>query len=398
MTPRTCKFIAIAVAQGDAFFLERDCRTVLVDGGASARNFLRQFARATGRCKVDIVVCTHNDADHAGGLIGFLRSGQRCKEVWLPASWRARLGDLLSFPVDFADELLHNVVEHVKAEGDASLEILGERLSETGPTVELDGGGDAGADMNDLLLVEVLRDRTPEPQAYETVWPCSACYPCASGPYPWCFLRMKLPANGPEIRLFWEAIKAAGRIREIALAASRMSARIRWFEYNNRTAAGGDPGFLVPVNAVETTRKHSTSLNALHYLALTTANSESLVLAAPPSEREPGVLFTSDSALQFCQTIPWGSGSLITSPHHGSNDNANAYRRFSRECGNKVGTTWVRSDGKFRGRPGSCYLKSPGAHFCTRCRPYNEGEQDVRLEVQGGQWLPVGGTTGCTCQ
>ncbi|MEW6046869.1 MAG: MBL fold metallo-hydrolase [Bacillota bacterium] len=64
MTPRTSKFIAIAVAQGDAFFLERDGRTVLVDGGASARNFLRQFARATGRCKVDIVVCTHNDADH----------------------------------------------------------------------------------------------------------------------------------------------------------------------------------------------------------------------------------------------------------------------------------------------------------------------------------------------
>jgi beta-lactamase superfamily II metal-dependent hydrolase len=76
------RFIAIGVAQGDAFFLEcPEVFTVLIDGGRSVGGFASQFQRVTERDRVDVLVCTHNDADHANGIIGFLQSGLGCTEV-----------------------------------------------------------------------------------------------------------------------------------------------------------------------------------------------------------------------------------------------------------------------------------------------------------------------------
>lgn len=105
------RFIAIGVAQGDAFFLEcPDVITALIDGGRSVGGFPSQFQRATKRDRVDVLVCTHNDADHANGIIGFLQAGLGCTEVWLPASWTDRLEDLFLRPGDFTGELVENVM------------------------------------------------------------------------------------------------------------------------------------------------------------------------------------------------------------------------------------------------------------------------------------------------
>jgi beta-lactamase superfamily II metal-dependent hydrolase len=64
-------FIAICVGQGGAFFLQRRGLTALVDGGRSAQVFPYQFQRVTKRNGVDILVCTHNDADHAVAISVF---------------------------------------------------------------------------------------------------------------------------------------------------------------------------------------------------------------------------------------------------------------------------------------------------------------------------------------
>ena len=66
------KFISIGVRQGDAFYLERGGKKLLVDGGRSRRGFAEQFERTVGATSVDVLVCTHADADHVNGLIGFL--------------------------------------------------------------------------------------------------------------------------------------------------------------------------------------------------------------------------------------------------------------------------------------------------------------------------------------
>lgn len=93
------RFIAIPVAQGDSFYLERDDCSVLVDGGGSRSGFASMFQAVVEANGVNVVVCTHNDADHAKGILGFLEAGLRCDEVWLPGRWLSALPDVLKpFP------------------------------------------------------------------------------------------------------------------------------------------------------------------------------------------------------------------------------------------------------------------------------------------------------------
>ena len=145
------QFIAIGVAQGDAFF--RECEegfTALIDGGRSVGGFPSQFQRATKCDRVDVFVCTHNDADHANGIIGFLEAGLGCNEVWLPASWTERLEDLLLRPGDFTGELVQNVealdegINRNRETESGPLEQVGDFYAEARPsnepseTIELD--------------------------------------------------------------------------------------------------------------------------------------------------------------------------------------------------------------------------------------------------------------------
>src|SRR5262249_49339339 len=89
------RFIAIPVTIGDAFYLERDGRSILVDGGKSERAFPALFHYHVNRAGADIIVCTHNDADHTNGIIGFLEAALPCREIWLPGSWLTTVKDLM---------------------------------------------------------------------------------------------------------------------------------------------------------------------------------------------------------------------------------------------------------------------------------------------------------------
>jgi glyoxylase-like metal-dependent hydrolase (beta-lactamase superfamily II) len=92
------KFTALPVTQGDAFYAETDDGfRVLVDGGRSRCALPELFRKYTKSDRVDVLVCTHNDADHAEGVLGFLENGLGCGELWLPATW---LDALRSLPPD----------------------------------------------------------------------------------------------------------------------------------------------------------------------------------------------------------------------------------------------------------------------------------------------------------
>ena len=52
------RFIAIGVNQGDAFFLQRNDFTILVDGGRSSSKFIQLFQEVTNYIGVNVLVCT----------------------------------------------------------------------------------------------------------------------------------------------------------------------------------------------------------------------------------------------------------------------------------------------------------------------------------------------------
>lgn len=391
------RFIAIGVGQGDAFFLERSNRTILVDGGGSAARFAAMFRRATGQVRVDILVCTHSDADHARGVLGFLQSGLGCDEIWLPASWLDRLRDLLTRPCEFLCELWREITTKHLPVGRRRLSLsqLGDAVAEC----EL-----IGTPEHHFADADAVSSWAEDAVPYETLeLPRRGCEPrliCPSRcPYDshaslWKLLHMEREVY----RLFRQATLTADLIHKIVLLAYEggRDILVRWFE-TSPGCGGGIPGVLVPLNAREVKRAPVCRWSALEYLALTQSNRFSLVFLAPVTEKEPAVLFTADSDLSFSQRIPWSSGMVVTAPHHGAEANKAAYERFAWEANPALDLSWVRSDGRFRWRPGRAYLNTHGARYCTICRAPGWPKQHVEMVATRGRWQPSQYTSRCCC-
>jgi hypothetical protein len=384
-------FVAIGVGQGDAFFLDRGKLTILVDGGRSIKGLPIQFQRATKHESVDVLVCTHNDADHANGVLGFLRDGlTTCREVWLPGSWTYRLAELLLQPEEFTSELVLDIGDmEVSPERRRSLQNLGDWYHESNhdatPTEEID--------LN--ALSEALEQATNMGTYEEVFWSYFPMWPSGMW-HDFYSLQGVFLENLERSLLLNEALAAAARIRDIALAAYKKGVPIRWFEYDREKKRGGNRDCLVPLNACEVRQISVRRRSALEYIALTTSNKQSLVFLSPADDKEPAVLFTADSDLSFSQCIDWTAGMIVTAPHHGSEANRHAYDRFTEETSKKFDVIWVRSDGRFRDRPGNSYLNVHGCRFCTLCRGSNLDKQDVRLIVDQGRWIPYS-TRRCCC-
>jgi len=57
-------FIALGVGGGDAFLIDREGETILVDGGLENESFPDLVRNDGGVAHLDVALCTHNDADH----------------------------------------------------------------------------------------------------------------------------------------------------------------------------------------------------------------------------------------------------------------------------------------------------------------------------------------------
>lgn len=176
---------------------------------------------------------------------------------------------------------------------------------------------------------------------------------------------------------------------------------MRWFEFDSTTRSGGDAA-LQPLNAREVTTWRPTSMRLMARLALTVSNKESLVFWSPPTERHPGVLFTADTDLSGISIPSQLQGIVATAPHHGSETNASAYRAIARAAQqDALSITWVRSDGRYRSRPGATYLSLKARRLCTLCRHGAGGsslKQAVQLISRGGAWTCGSATVQCSCQ
>lgn len=401
------RFIAIPVAQGDAFYLERENLSVLVDGGRNRSAFAAMFQAITRKNGVDIVVCTHNDADHTEGTVGYLQSGLGCKEVWLPGRWLSVLPDVLKSFVDVFVELNDNVLHAVRRlkiiEGQTdrlTIERYSEHLEERVNDISVEHPEDLtgeviGEDGWTELHAQLLEQAEPwEGSGWLSPW--------RNGDWDDFFCFRHFPPLPPAaIQLLFSAIDAAARIRAIALEAYHRGIPVRWFEYSASKAAGGLPE-LQPVNSTAIARVRPRIGTLLDFLALTVSNKQSLVFWSPPADQHPGVLFTADSDLAGCRLPSQFRGALATAPHHGSEANAQAYRIVASAAQQFDSTiTWIRSDGRSRKRPGSTYLTIPSRRLCTICRcnsSFSTSKQTVQLFSRQGSWVRHADTSMCVCR
>lgn len=397
------KFIAIPVGQGDAFYLERKEASILVDGGRGAYYFPEMFRTHTNKCHANILICTHNDADHANGILGFLKGGLGCDEIWLPGRWLGVLPEVLHNVEKVYGELYSNVKEcelrglirpghrELEAYSDTlKVEIHDDHESDQVRT-NLDQVSEIGTGGWPIKYMQQLEQAKP--------W---------GGP-PWgedmflhAVLMQHIRGLGSSIHLIKSAIEAAHLIREIAIEAYHRGIKVRWFEYNAACPSGGE-AFLIPVNSREQNHVWPLRETLLDCLALTVSNRESLVFWSPGFEQTPGVLFTADSDLNCVNLESYNlRDSLITAPHHGSENNRNVYEIVNTAAGDYSNSLrWVRSDGRYRSRPGGTYLDIPsGRRFCTLCRHVSvESSQKQRLHffVRRGSWNRCQ-TRECSCQ
>lgn len=381
----------------------------MVDGGRSVEGFSDLFRNTTGRGEADILVCTHNDADHANGIVGFLRAGLGCREIWLPGRWLATLPHVLK-P---GEELVATLWEQARETADSSeAHALLERHLEDPPHRVIEMYGDHLAARQEPELDSNMEQRSVESDSTERAegWPHELIDDLEraaeedttdrifSRPWPfWIWSLPHLPYDpGIASKLFIGALAAAERIRQIAIAAFNRGLAVRWFEYDLNNPPGGN-SWLMALNA-----KHllyvppAPAWRALAYLSLSASNIQSLVFWCLPKTSRPGVLFTGDSDLRNIR-LPILDGSIVTAPHHGSEANAPAYSAVERQVSTKL-VSWVRSDGNFRSRPGSAYLNSNGRHLCTLCRKGDHPKQPVTLFVRSGTWNRRAGTQICDCQ
>ena len=382
------RFIALPVGQGDAFYLQRGDLHILVDGGRGVRALPGLLKTHVDPPRLDVVVCTHNDADHANGLIGlFEELPVPIREVWLPGTWAWRFEDLMTAPEEFFHELVIGISEIQEEVG--TLEECYEPHQEKLPkdTSEPARVPDAGTDVSEWF--QDILDRQGIGFLVEYFW--HPLWKCCIPVY------KQVHKNWP---LWIECLDAAHRIKSIAEAAANAGVRIRLFEFTQDIQkVGGGSSDLEPVNSREVFPQ-KRKISALDYLALTKANRESLVFYAAehPSDKAPAVLFSADSDLAFgLKHVPGPSTNIIvTSPHHGSEANAAAYQAVSSWINRPSHTLWVRSDCKSKSRPGATF-KSQQKRVCTLCNSPTT-KAAVRLHASRFHWQRTPGTRWCSCR
>lgn len=96
---------------GESFLLHRQGQHILVDGGYGSRSLSTALSSQVPAIDhLDIVVCTHADKDHAGGLVDIIdKCNIRIGEFWLPGAWAESLPELLKSPGRVIDGLVREL-------------------------------------------------------------------------------------------------------------------------------------------------------------------------------------------------------------------------------------------------------------------------------------------------
>lgn len=359
------KRITALPIKGESYLLEYFGKKILVDGGYSSSTLVPALKKQLGASNVhlDVVVCTHSDNDHAGGLTDLLdQDGITASEFWLPGSWNDVIKDLVEETELFYQELVEEVRQH---DGERLNDLSSEEnqqvdrwLAVFSSNVTLSEHLEAPKEGRKLRL-------RPSNQIGKTTAAIKAKRSITMlGKSP-CISRRAIAL-----------IDTAERIRKIALSAYAKGVPVRWFDYlaysKDRTATGGEV-YLRPINAKELLEPPSLSpLEFRRFITLSRANRESLVFLSSGDDAHVEVLFCGDSPLgdgpgygdSFLAGQQTHKPLIATAPHHGSDSNAMAYGHIK-----KFGQVafWIRAGGKPE-HPESAF-RGISAEFrtCTHC-------------------------------
>ncbi len=77
------KIVFLDVGQGDAVLIEKGSNQILIDGGPSSQKELEELGKYIPFWDrtIELVIATHPDQDHIGGLIGVLKNYKVCEEM-----------------------------------------------------------------------------------------------------------------------------------------------------------------------------------------------------------------------------------------------------------------------------------------------------------------------------
>lgn len=411
------RFTALAVNSGEAFLLETEDRNgqfkrVLVDGGRQCKThkaLSRAIEAATpddDRKDIDVVVCTHNDIDHAGGLCSFFKHwkadrGHAIGEVWLPGRWLTVVQRGLTDPEGYAAEIMKDYDRIAEESGGRPSAFERLLVQECEDLSQSDGEFDAILDA--------------DPDGEGDGWPFSEIERSGFEGEASAIFASAMRA-GPPRRNFTRFITAGSNILEIAEQAILHGVSVRWFEaapvlYGRRTPRGGLNGLLEPVSAVRASLRTQWSPQRLSEplvnLHLTVQNVESLVFYRPETTEEPGVLFCADS--RFAAGIEGPKKPffdlpkpkptrpiLLTAPHHGSKTNNIAYEILSGWVNQNLCTQLMVRHGGYSISL-TCELRFNGTFvansstrlYCTRCKECGyRGPEGVEFVTAGGKWTP----------
>lgn len=425
------KLTALPV-KGESFLLRRKDFTILVDGGYGSKPLLAALSKLREPVThVDVVVCTHADNDHAGGLTTLLDTGRlTVGEFWLPGSWSDSVPTLLlepgralnvlvndlrdvsqEHPVEpgeVDDPRFHGLLKEIAAreleEGVRGREQPAERVAERRlerrerEPIRGEVGNDGQRPQRrfeqrrprESEELESLRERLEDIQTASDGMPRRLLTAKAS-------VRHVVRSRGlhPQWQEYWlTLIDTLARIRKVAEQAVKHHVPIIWFDYTEfaktRLASGGIHGLLVPMNAVQLTTPPSPAMR--FWALLSVVNQESLVFCSRPDDGA-AVMFAADSPLgdgpgfqnsflpgkHFCR-----EGLVVTAPHHGSDSNAIAYDHI--EDATCRPALFVRSGGK-PSHPGTVFRQLPkGRRTCTHCPHRGLEHREVEILLSSQYW------------
>ncbi len=323
------KFTALPVKVGDSFLLETPSFKMLVDGGMNQKHIVRLLNnKRVPKNHINILVCTHYDTDHINGIVGLLKSKYTFDEIWMP---------------EIFGSLSHTVTQNIEC-----LKLLFEErydLFDIEGVTEYEDkniGGIENDNSFELIDVELLSALNERYGYYYFVYPLWK----KAAKYSKMFLNLK-------------------KINEFIIYSLGSGAYIRWFRYTGKIENMPIRDDILAVNSKQTSISEYRPEFFLKYLYLTTTNKQSLVFCYKRNG-DPNVLFTSDSDLSFFKTpIMLSDNSIVTAPHHGSEENNLAYANLG---GSSL--IFIRSDRSQTKRPGQGFLQQ-SERYCTICR--NQG-------------------------
>jgi hypothetical protein len=359
------RFVAINVGNGDAFFLQREGFSVLVDGGKS-RDLPDRLVKA-GIDNPLLVVCTHNDSDHTNGLYDYFEAGGTANELWMPATWL---------------EVVHRMSEERRDDieslfDDSEDAVLDELDRKEGEFIHSDPVEDF---LTDAVQIPSFRRYAP------------------------IYVRRFLGGHRGVFAItpHNKLLRAAGNIWNVAAAAARRGVRLVWFDPEvTPKASPSSPICVLNATRVSEIRRSRATLKQV--LNLTMVNRMSLVLYSPPDPNAPGVLFCADSDFHNIHTPPTDPGMIITAPHYGSNDEGNrrVYTKLNTVGASHApqGWSWVRSDQDNDHRPSGSYLQQTH-RYCTQCRgrSLEQKPQDIEFVASGRQWQTIARACNCVAK